>query len=233
MEKVEVGGVKFYPFENKMELLKELDKSENKMIFAVNARKIMTSPDSLKKTISDHFGYIDGHGAIWAAKRMGYNQKMVRIPGVELWLSIIKNDPSKRFYLLGAKQEVLDKVVRKLNEEIPEINLVGYRNGYFNQNEIPCIAEDIKIAKPDYVFVALGSPLQEKTMMRLYKDYATSYMGVGGSFDVYSENVERAPKVFQKLGLEGMYRFASNPKRLLDREIFYGRYFKQLITGKF
>lgn len=233
MDRIEIGDVKFYPFEDRGQLIAQLVEERKKMLFAVNARKIMTSPDSLKKTISNHIGYIDGHGAIWAAKRMGYNGEIARIPGVELWLDIIKHVPGKKYYFLGAKQEVLEEVVQKLKAEYPQIKIAGYRNGYFDEHELANIGQDIETSGADFVFVAMGSPLQENVMIKLYDIYETTYMGVGGSFDVYSGNVQRAPVIFQKLGLEGFYRFASNPKRLFDREIFYFRYFRKLLTGNF
>ena len=70
-------------------------------------------------------------------------------------------------------------------------------------------------------------------MIDFFKKHKALYMGLGGSFDVYSGHVKRAPRVFQILGLEGPYRFLLNPKRLFDREIFYWDYFKSLLLKKF
>lgn len=232
-KRIKLNDVEFFAFENKKEIIEYLKEVKEGILFAVNARKIMTSPDHIKKSISSNIGYIDGKGAIWAAKRMGYKYQISRIPGVELWLEIVKAYPNKRIYLLGAKREIIEATYTKLKSEIENINLVGYHDGYFNQNDTQPIIDDIKNKKAEIVFVAMGSPRQENLMVDFVEKHKAIYMGLGGSFDVYSGYVKRAPKFFQIFGLEGPYRFLSNPKRLFDRDIFYWDYFKNLLFKKF
>jgi UDP-N-acetyl-D-mannosaminouronate:lipid I N-acetyl-D-mannosaminouronosyltransferase len=232
-KRIKLNNVEFFAFESKNEIICYLKNTEEGIIFAVNARKIMTSSDFIKEAISANIGYIDGRGAIWAARRMGYKTKMARIPGVELWLEIIKAFPDKKYYLLGAKDEIVSTTATKLKNDYQGLNIVGFRNGYFTQEELPGIINDLESKKAEIVFVAMGSPKQENIMIEMLKQHKAMYMGLGGSFDVYSGNVKRAPVFFQRLGLEGPYRFISNPKRLFDRQIFYWDYLKNLILGKF
>lgn len=232
-KKIKLNNVEFFAFPTKKHIIEYLSKINHGILFAVNARKIMTSPDFIKDAISSNIGYIDGKGAIWAARHMGYKDKMARIPGVELWLEIIKSYPEKKYYFLGAKEETIVATTKKLKKEYNNLNIVGFRNGYFSNEELPAIITEIVSKKAEIVFVALGSPKQEKIMIEMLKQHKALYMGLGGSFDVYSGNVKRAPVFFQKLGLEGPYRFISNPKRLFDREIFYWNFVKKLLLKKF
>jgi|LSQX01.1.fsa_nt_gb UDP-N-acetyl-D-mannosaminouronate:lipid I N-acetyl-D-mannosaminouronosyltransferase len=231
--KITLNGVSFYPFQSMNDIINHLKDNESGILFAVNARKLMTSPDYVKEAISNNIGYIDGVGAIWAAKRMGYKGKLPRLPGVEVWLEIIKDDPTKKYFLLGAKKEVLYETVSRLKQNYPTINIVGSHDGYFTEKDIPKIIESIQNSKAEIVFIAMGSPRQEKIMIELLKHHRAIYMGLGGSFDVYSGHVQRTPVFFQKLGMEGLYRFTTNPKRLFNRKIFYWDFFKHLILKKF
>lgn len=230
---IELNNIQFYAFESKDQIIELLKSANNDILFAVNARKLMTSPSYIKEAINSNIGYVDGKGAIWAAKRVGYKDKLVRIPCVELWLDIIKAFPEKKYYLIGSTDEVINTVVKKLNKQFQGIKIVGFRNGYFSSSDYSSIITSIKETKPDVIFVAMGSPKQENIMIEMKKYYKAIYMGLGGSFDVYAGNVKRAPKFFQKIGLEGPYRFISNPKRLFDRKIFYLDYFRKLILGDF
>ena len=233
MQRVSVNGVSVYPFHSKQQIIEYLHEVENGILFAVNARKIMTSPDYIKEAINDNIGYIDGYGAIWALRRKGFKGELSRMPGVELWLQIIENFTDRRYYLIGSRQDIINNVVNKLEREYPGINIVGYRDGYFNSDEYELLKQDIQNRKPDFIFVAMGSPKQEDIMIDLYKNYKAVYMGLGGSFDVYSGKVNRAPAIIQKLGLEGPYRFTLKPTRLFDRKIFYFEYFWKLLLGRF
>jgi UDP-N-acetyl-D-mannosaminouronate:lipid I N-acetyl-D-mannosaminouronosyltransferase len=232
-KKIKLYRVEFFTFESKNEIISHLKNIEEGILFAVNARKMMTSSDYIKEAINANIGYIDGYGVIWAARRMGYKNKMVRIPGVELWLEILKAFPDKKYYLLGAKNEIIKATTEKLKNEYQGLNIVGSRNGYFMPEELPSIINDIELKKADVVFVAMGSPKQENIMIEMSKQHKALYMGLGGSFDVYSDNVKRAPIFFQRLGLEALYRLISNPKRLFDRQIFYWDFLKKLILGTF
>lgn len=231
--RIYLSNIGFFPFESREQLLDHVKKTNTGILFAVNARKIITSPDYVKYAITNNIGYIDGIGTIWAAKRMGYAGKPTKIPGVELWLELIKTLSNRKIYLLGSKDDVIERTVAKLKTEFHHIHIVGYKNGYFNDSSLPEIVQDIKSKQAELVFVALGSPKQEIVMIEMSKQHKALYMGLGGSFDVYCGKVKRAPVFFQKYGLEGFYRLVVDPKRLVESNIYYIIYIYKLILGRF
>ncbi|MBR5117425.1 MAG: WecB/TagA/CpsF family glycosyltransferase [Muribaculaceae bacterium] len=214
MNKITINGVDICPFSSREELMDYVD--ENKSILvAINAEKVMNATDQTRAIINDNTGYCDGVGAVWALKQKGA-KNAVKIPGCELWLNIVNRyNASKSFYLVGGKQEVIDATVAKLKEEYPNIDIIGYRNGYLNSDvERNALIDDVASKKPDVVFVAMGSPKQELLMGEMQQRHKAIYQGLGGSFDVYTGNSERAPKWWLDHNLEFAYRFFQNPKRL-------------------
>ena len=157
---------------------------------------------------------------MWALKKKGLNNA-VKIPGCELWLEVIAHYCDKKsFYLVGSKEEVIQQTVSKLKKEFPNIEILGYQNGYFrNEDEKQKLINDIAAQKPDVVFVAMGSPKQELLMQEIQQLYPAIYQGLGGSFDVYVGNVERAPKWWVKNNLEWAYRLVKQPSRI-KRQLF-------------
>lgn len=157
----------------------------------------------------------DGIGIVYAAKWT--NQPIYeRVTGVELLEALMAEADRRRWsvYLLGAHPEVISLAAQKLAERYPSARVVGYRDGYFRQDEEEQIVQDIAEKKPHLLFVALGAPRQDEWMVK-YRDQlnASLMMGVGGSFDVISGKVKRAPAIWQKLHLEWFYRLASQPSR--------------------
>lgn len=226
-----INGFKIFHSKSRLDFINFV--SAKKMILlAVNAEKIYHSNPILKKISKDGIAYPDGIGAVIALKLKGVSSA-IRIPGCELWLDIIKNlKKNKTFYIIGSKDSVLKKVILKLESEYEGIKILGYRNGYFNPNETKSIIFDLKAKKPDIVFVALGSPKQEKFMLDLNKHHKAMYMGLGGSLDVFSNEVKRAPKLFGDNGLEWLYRLISNPFRI-KRQMVLIPFLFNLIRGKY
>jgi UDP-N-acetyl-D-mannosaminouronate:lipid I N-acetyl-D-mannosaminouronosyltransferase len=180
---------------------------------SINAEKILKEDTKLKNIINENIGYPDGVGAVMALKQKGLNA--TKIPGSEFWLDIInryQND--KSFYLIGTTTEVIESTVKKLKKEYPNINIVGYQNGFINEEEKVELKEKLKNLKPDVVFVAQGTPRQEFLMDELIKIHPALYMGLGGSFDIYGGDKKRAPKIFLKFNLEWLYRLLKEPTRL-------------------
>lgn len=166
----------------------------------------------------------DGIGLVVASKIIGENISE-RVAGIDLMTNILSLSAKKgyRVFLLGSKEEIVSKAVNNIIEKYENINIVGYNNGYyrgiqsgkFGDDEEIAVIEKIKESKPDIVFVAFGSPSQEK-FIDCYKEEigAKLYMGVGGSFDVISGIVKRAPIIWQKMGLEWLYRLIKEPWRI-------------------
>ena len=156
----------------------------------------------------------DGIGIVKAAKMLNY-EIIERIPGIEIALTLLKegNKNKKCFYLFGASEEVMKLMEKKIKKEYPNIKLVGYSNGYVEDKD--AIFENISKLQPDVILVALGIPAQEKLIYKhLHKFSHGIFVGVGGSFDVISGYKKRAPKLFQKLNLEWLYRLVKEPKRI-------------------
>ena len=123
-----------------------------------------------------------------------------------------------RVYFFGAKEEVVTKVVDTYKEKYKDLQVAGYRNGYFTEADMPEIVEDMKNSNADILLVAFSSPNKEYWLEEnMDKINIPFCMGVGGSFDVVAGKTVRAPKWMQKSGLEWFYRFLQEPKRMWKR----------------
>ena len=219
-----LNGVKTYAPNSREELMYYAMK-HHKIMIAVNAEKILHATDESRNIINRNLGYPDGIGAVWALRNKGV-RNVIKISGCELWLDIIKqNYKSKTFYLIGGKQEVLDQTVLNLKRDYPGIKILNYRNGYIkNDDDELKLIEDITTHKPDVVFVAMGSPKQEYLMEKLHQKHKATYQGLGGSFDVYTGRVVRAPNWWVKNNLEWAFRLLKEPSRI-KRQIHLIRFY--------
>ena len=141
---------------------------------------------------------------------------------------------AKNYYslLVGGKQQIINETVEKLRFEYEDIQIVGYRNGYIKTDEEKRqLIDDIVEKKPDVVFVAMGSPKQELLMEEIQRQHRAIFQGLGGSFDVYTGHVQRAPKWWVEHNLEFAYRLIKEPKRL-KRQIHLIRYAWWLLIKK-
>ena len=147
------------------------------------------------------------------------------------WSIIDKYYLNKSFYLIGAKQNIIEKTVKKLRKQYKGIEIINYRNGYFNDNEdYKLLYEDILRNKPDIIFVAMGSPLQEKLIINLQDLHKATYMGLGGSFDIYVGKLKRAPDIFINLNLEWAFRLIREPQRF-SRQLILIPFFLKFCLG--
>ena len=156
----------------------------------------------------------DGVGLKIALKFKGITQEA--IPGVEFAKKLIAICALEGYTigLLGAKEEILNCAANNLRKEFDNLNITYLHNGYFDSQQESIICEEIKNVAPRVLLVALGVPKQELLISKLKKDMPnTIFIGVGGSFDVWSGAVKRAPEVYQKLGLEWLYRAIKEPAR--------------------
>jgi UDP-N-acetyl-D-mannosaminouronate:lipid I N-acetyl-D-mannosaminouronosyltransferase len=214
MEYLIVKGIRLFAPRSSSDLINEAF-NQKKILVAVNAEKVLMADRKFSKFISSNLGYPDGIGAVWLLKKHGYSF-VKKIPGVELWLEIIKQRWRKNsFYLVGGQDEVIEATVRKLRREFPGINLLGYRNGFLSgRKDKDQLKQELVDKKPDVVFVAMGSPKQERLMEELHQEHPAVYQGLGGSFDIYIGKVERAPRWWLKNNLEWAYRLYKEPWRI-------------------
>ncbi|BBO82762.1 UDP-N-acetyl-D-mannosaminuronic acid transferase [Desulfosarcina ovata subsp. sediminis] len=229
MIQVTLNDIKIFPFRSKPELLEFID-NKNKLLIATNAEKLLIDNIKLKKIINHNIGYPDGVGAVLALKKKGYKSK--KIPGVELWYDIIKKyHKRKTFYFIGSRQVVIEKTVYKIKKEFPGIKIENFRNGYLKKEDIKQLKKDLTIKKPDIVLVAMGSPKQEYFMDELLSIWPALYVGLGGSFDVYSGSASRAPKIMISFGLEWLYRLIKQPARY-KRQLVLFKFFYMYVFNK-
>jgi N-acetylglucosaminyldiphosphoundecaprenol N-acetyl-beta-D-mannosaminyltransferase len=120
-----------------------------------------------------------------------------------------------RIYFLGAAPGVAEQAAERMRLKHPGCNIVGTRHGFFPPESDRVVAAEVAAARPDVLFVGMGIPRQEK-FIRGTDDLigAKAALGIGGSFDVFSGNVKRAPAGFQRLKLEWLWRLAQNPKKI-------------------
>ena len=156
----------------------------------------------------------DGSGVVWAAAQYGY-PSIERVTGIDLLdrLCAMAAEKGWSVFLLGAKPGVAAAAATKLEEKYPALIIAGTENGYFRDRE-PAVIEMINMQAPHILFAGLGMPFQEH-WLQLHKPHLAVgvAVGVGGSFDVLSGNLRRAPLWMQRLRLEWLYRLLQEPSR--------------------
>ena len=205
--RIQLNGIKVHPFPSDSSLLEYVEEHKG-ILVAINAEKILHANEQIQNIVNRNIGYCDGIGAVMAVRQHGAVDA-VKIAGCELWLKIITAlyQKEKTFYLVGS-------------------------NGYIQtETEQEELIEDIKTKQPDVIFVAMGSPKQELLMEKMYQAHPAIYQGLGGSFDVYTGNVKRAPEWWIKHNLEFAYRLLKQPSRI-KRQIHLIKFFILVKTGK-
>ena len=190
----------------------------------INASKInLMEDDSKLAQIVNSCPLINADGAsvVWAAKRLGIPLKE-RVTGCDLFQKLMAVSEKKGYkvFLFGAKEEVVTKVKAIYEQQYPNIQIVGYRNGYFTEKDEPQIVKQMRDSGADMMFVAFSSPKKEYWVSKYLNEINIPFvMGVGGSFDIVAGVTKRAPIWFQEHGLEWLYRFVQEPRRMWKRYI--------------
>lgn len=199
------------------EILSRIEKQEKTFAVTANPEIVMYArKHSSYMKILEHAHMVipDGIGVVKGAQILGKPLKE-RVPGYELLLELLAEADKKalKVYFLGAKESVVTKAVSNVAAQYPNIDIVGYRDGYFDLKDEK-VLEEVKQKNPDMVFAALGFPKQELWISQ-YLEIADKgfLMGVGGSFDVLSGTSQRAPEFYLKHNLEWFYRLIKQPTR--------------------
>lgn len=221
MNKVSILGIEFDNYsldEFKDRLINRLNNKVSTMIVTANPEIVMAANKDPKfmELIKNSADLVtaDGIGIVLGGKMLKTPVKE-RVTGYDLftWLLQVGNLRSLRIYLVGATPEVMKLTKEKIAKNYPGIELVGAEDGYF-KDDLNTVATRIEKTNPDMVFAAIGFPRQEELISLLrQKNIPALMMGVGGSFDVFSGAVKRAPEVFQRTHLEWFYRLITNPTR--------------------
>jgi N-acetylglucosaminyldiphosphoundecaprenol N-acetyl-beta-D-mannosaminyltransferase len=188
------------------------------MIFTPNTEIVMaaSSDETLKNTLAESDLCIpDGIGLIYASKikKLGLTE---RVTGVDLMGRILQfcNNSHQSIYIVGGKPGIAEKACQNIKNKFKNIEIKGYRDGYFEEKEETKVIDQINQVKPNVLFVALGAPKQEKWIYKhRHRLKANVAIGVGGSVDIWAGTAKRAPQIYQKLGLEWFYRLLKEPWR--------------------
>ncbi len=223
-----------------IQLIEESIINRNKPLqhIVVNVAKIVHAQkdEELRNAINNSdIVNIDGQGVVWALKLLGHKVPG-RVAGCDLFQSLVALSAEKGYrpYFFGAKEEVVNEMVRRFKEKYPSLQIVGCRNGYYSAEEEPAIAEEIRSANPDLLFLGITSPKKELFIDRYTAQMKIPFtMGVGGSFDVVAGKVKRAPRWMQRAGLEWFYRILQEPKRMWKRYAVTNSKFALLLIREF
>lgn len=221
---VKILGVPVHPLtmnESVAVLEEKLQKKEQAFVVTANAEIIMMCQQDKEynNIVSEQADLVlpDGAGAVWAGRYLG-NEVPERVAGFDLYNQLLKLSADKGYkaYFFGGAPGVAEAAKNKAEELYPGVQIVGCRNGYFNETEEEAIIKEINDAAPDMLFVALGAPKQEKWLVKYRNQLKPRVlMGIGGSFDVLAGKMERAPKWMQEASLEWAFRLYKQPSRFM------------------
>jgi N-acetylglucosaminyldiphosphoundecaprenol N-acetyl-beta-D-mannosaminyltransferase len=210
---------------------------ERLQIGVVNAAKIvnMRRDEGLRRDVlSSDLVLADGMSVVWAGRLLGHRLPE-RVAGIDLMLAMLERGHTLgyRVYCLGATEEILDKAAARILADYPGVTLAGKHHGYFAPEEEEAVADEIAAARPDILFVAMTSPKKEQFLARWSGRIGVPVChGVGGSFDVLAGHVQRAPRGWQRLGLEWLFRVKQEPARLWRRYLVTNTLFCALVLSE-
>jgi len=161
----------------------------------------------------------DGVPVLWAGRLLG-EPLPGRVAGVDLMAALLSAAARQglRVYFLGAKPEIIDALVVRCREQYPGLVVAGARDGYFDRAESDAVVAHIRDAQADILFIGMPSPFKEVWAQAYKRALETPVIiGVGGSFDVLTGHVKRAPPWMQKSGLEWSWRLLMEPRKMWRR----------------
>ncbi len=190
---------------------------------SINANKIvLIKKYPLLKESLDEADIVnaDGQSVIYASKWLG-KPLPERVAGIDLMTKLLEQAYKNQLkvYLFGAKEEVVKRLINIINKQYATRIIAGYRNGYFQPEEENDIANEINKSGANILFVGIPSPKKENFIKkhRVKLSSVSLLMGVGGSFDVLSGSIKRAPKWMQKIGMEWVFRLLMEPRKMWKR----------------
>ena len=194
-------------------------------IFAVNPEKNFSIPkDPQVYAVFRQADLLipDGIGVVWAA-RLLYGVKLERVPGSEFIFSLCRlaQENGQGVYFFGAKEKVNQRSVEILKRRFPKLNVAGRSNGYLDESEMPKLIDHINDSRAEILFLALGSPKQEK-WFAAHKNQLRNIkicQGIGGTLDTIGGGVKRATKPWCDLNLEWLFRLIDDPKRIRRQSV--------------
>lgn len=179
--------------------------------------------------------HIDGAGVELAMRLLGYNPPPRRA-GIDLMFDIIRlaEQIGAGVYLFGARQEIISATTENLQKQFPKLKIKGCRNGYYSEQEEHFIVRTIFESGAHIILIGISSPKKELFVRNNWDGLGCNVaLGVGGSFDVVSGYLKRAPRWIQKIGFEWLYRMLQEPRRLWRRYTYTNLMFLLLVIREF
>jgi len=195
-----------------------IDEGVPRLVVTADAAGIVAAQSDLQwRSIMETADLVtpDSAGVLWAAERAG-DPIPQRVSGVDMVEKLVARSANNknRIYFLGAAPGIAALARDALLKKYPGACVVGVHDGFFGEGETRSVVDEVRRAAPNILFVAMGIPKQEKFIKEhMYEIGASVNMGVGGSFDVLSGSVKRAPNWMQKLQIEWLWRLLQNPKK--------------------
>ena len=201
----------------------------------INANKVvlMETDEELHNSVSKaDIISADGQAVVWASQLL--NKPLPeRVPGIDLMESLLELAYKKGYssFFFGAQQDVVENIVKLYSEKYSPDIIGGYRNGYYEAKDLPEIAKQINDSGSELLFVAIPSPKKENFINQYEKSMPNVklLMGVGGSFDVVTGKVKRAPKWMQDNGLEWLFRLIQEPNKMWRRYLIGNLKYIQIV----
>jgi N-acetylglucosaminyldiphosphoundecaprenol N-acetyl-beta-D-mannosaminyltransferase len=203
----------------------------------VNAAKIvnMRRDAELRRAVLASDLILADGASVVAASRLLRRPLPARVAGIDLMMAILQRGSARgyRVFMLGASAEVVEAARRNIHVMYPCVQVVGQHHGYFDDRDEPALADLIRASRADVLFVAMPSPRKERFLARWGPTLGVPVChGVGGSFDVLAGRVKRAPRAWQRLGLEWLYRLKQEPRRLWKRYLVTNSAFMLLVVAE-
>lgn len=205
-------------------------------LVAINAEKVLNAERDamLAQLLAEaEMKYADGISIVRSIRRKYPTAQITRIAGADLFEGIMQRAGEQRapVFLIGGKPAVLEQTAKKLRAQW-NVVLVGCQDGYFRPEQQAALLSRIRASGAAIVTVALGSPKQEKFMRECRRYYPQAlYMGVGGTYDVFTGHVKRAPLMWRNMGLEWLYRLVKQPSRVW-RQLKLLRFVGYYLSGR-
>jgi len=173
----------------------------------------------------------DGQSVVWASRLLG-DPLPGRVPGIDLMHALIAMAECEGYgiYILGARRAVLETAVQRLRETHPRLHIAGYSDGYFTDEQSPEVAAAIRDSGAQILFVAMSTPRKEHWLGEYGPSLNVPFvMGVGGAIDIVAGITRRAPRAWQRLGIEWLYRVLQEPRRMFRRYLVTNARFGTLV----
>ena len=202
---------------------------------AINAAKIvaMRADPELRSVVEQcQIVSADGQSVVWASRLLG-DPLPERVTGIDLMIELLALAERRglRVYILGARADVLERALQRIKARHPALEIAGARDGYYAPEEEAEVAAAIGRANADMLFVAMSSPKKELFLGRYGRTIDVPFvMGVGGTIDVLAGITARAPRLWQVVGLEWLYRLLQEPRRLGRRYVSTNAAFIALVA---